>query len=709
MKNSIRTRLAITFVALAASLLFVVGAVLAWQSFITDQQRAVELQSELALRISTQVASYMQIQENILKELIQVRGLSDLDHNQQTTLLSELLTFTDAFDTLTLLSRNGLEQIVVSRTDIVDQMGDRSTTPEFTVPKAKNQIYYSPVQFSEKTGEPFLFISVPITDIRTGIVTNVLIAKVRFKPVWDLLASMPLGEESNAYIVDAKNRVIAHNNPSVVLRNTLFTAPNQDGPHIGASGNNVVLATYRVTFGDQTFTVVSETSTAEAYAGIIRTELTIALLFLVSVALASGLGWLAARQIVEPIEDLAATAERVTAGDLSQKASIKRLDEIGALGNAFNAMTSQLRDLIGALEQRVNERTSELAESTKQSEKRAAQLEAVAQVARSISTSQDLDALLPNITDVISQQFGFYHVGIFLLDEDREFAVLRAANSPGGQKMLARKHQLKVGEIGIVGFATGQGQARIALDTGTDAVYFDNPDLPDTRSEMALPLIINNKVIGALDVQSVEADAFSQEDVNTLSTLADQVSIAIQNSRLYEETQEALAQSQILLHQFTQAGWSEFTRKQRLTGIRRSNSKATLLKEPLAADKLNNDNNLNLPINLRGQKIGALKVSAPENREWTQDDIDIASAIIERAAIAMENARLLDNAQRRATRERVIGDISASISTFSDMEGILRTAVQQLGRRMGGAEVTLELGYEQNGSQEENEQRSTAQ
>ena len=708
MKNSIRTRLAITFVALAASLLFVVGAVLAWQSFITDQQRAVELQSELALRISTQVASYMQIQENILKELIQVRGLSDLDHNQQTTLLSELLTFTDAFDTLTLLSRNGLEQIVVSRTDIVNQMGDRSTTPEFTVPKAKSQIYYSPVQFSEKTGEPFLFISVPITDIRTGIVTNVLVAKVRFKPVWDLLASMPLGEESNAYIVDAKNRVIAHNNPSVVLRNTLFTAPNQDGPYVGASGNNVVLATNQITFGDQTFTIVSETSTAEAYAGIIRTELTIALLFLVSVALASGLGWLAARQIVEPIEDLAATAERVTAGDLSQKASIKRLDEIGALGNAFNAMTSQLRELIGALEQRVNERTSELAESTKQSEKRAAQLEAVAQVARSISTSQDLDALLPNITDVISQQFGFYHVGIFLLDEDRDFAVLRAANSPGGQKMLARKHQLKVGEIGIVGFATGQSQARIALDTGTDAVYFDNPDLPDTRSEMALPLIINNKVIGALDVQSVEADAFLQEDVNTLSTLADQVSIAIQNSRLYEETQEALAQSQILLHQFTQAGWSEFTRKQRLTGIRRSKSKATLLKEPLAADKLNDDNNLNLPINLRGQKIGALKVSAPEKREWTQDDIDIASAIIERAAIAMENARLLDNAQRRATRERVIGDISASISTFSDMEGILRTAVQQLGRRMGGAEVTLELGYEQNGSQEENEQRSTA-
>jgi len=517
MQNSIRTRLAITFVALAASLLFVVGAVLAWQSFITDQQRAVVLQSELALRISTQVVSYMQIQESTLKELIQVRGLSELDRDQQTSLLSELLSFTDAFDSLTLLSRNGLEQIVVSRTNIVDQLNDRSTAPEFTVPKANSQIYYSPVQFAEKTGEPFLLISVPITDIRAGTVINVLVANVRFKPVWDLLASMPLGEESNAYIVDAKNRVIAHNNPSVVLRNTLFTVPKQGGTHIGASGNNVVLAAEQITLGDQIFTIVAETSTSEAFAGIIRTELTIALLLLVSVALASGLGWLAARQIVEPIEDLASTAERVTAGDLSQKTSIKRLDEIGALGNAFNTMTSQLRDLIDSLEQRVAERTAELEESATQIQNRASQLEAIADVASSVASLQDVNELLPYITKTISGRFGFYHAGIFLLSEDKRYAVLRAANSEGGQKMLARKHQLRVGQEGIVGFAVEQKRARIALDVGDDAVYFNNPDMPTTRSEIALPLIIGGEIIGVLDVQSEEPNAFSNENVEVLN------------------------------------------------------------------------------------------------------------------------------------------------------------------------------------------------
>ena len=189
------------------------------------------------------------------------------------------------------------------------------------------------------------------------------------------------------------------------------------------------------------------------------------------------------------------------------------------------------------------------------------------------------------------------------------------------------------------------------------------------------------------------SNAFSQQDISTLSTLADQVSIAIQNARLYEETQKALTQSQSLLQQFTQKGWSHFTHTQKLTGIRRSKAKATLLEEPLTADDdLSGNNTLDLPINLRGQKIGALKVKTPDERQWTQDEIDIATSIIERAAIAMENARLLEDAQRRATRERVIGDISSSISTFSDMEGILRTAVQQLGRRMGGADVTLELG-----------------
>jgi GAF domain-containing protein/HAMP domain-containing protein len=431
-------------------------------------------------------------------------------------------------------------------------------------------------------------------------------------------------------------------------------------------------------------TLVAEENISTRNFGFILLVIVVAAAALVSLGLS--------QVITNPLQQLTTTAQQVSAGDLTAQAPQSSVAEVYTLADAFNTMTTRLKELLSELEERVAERTVDLETANKQIQHRASQFEAIAQVARNISTSQDLETLLPRITNVISEHFGFYHVGIFLLDDEKEYAVLRAANSPGGKKMLKRAHQLKVGETGIVGYVTSQGRPRIALDTGADAVYFDNPDLPDTRSEMALPLAAGYDVIGALDVQSLEPNAFSPEDVSTLSTLADQVSIAIQNARLYEETRHALAQSQALYQQFTHSGWKHFKQSKQLAGIRRNKATATILREPLDLNEFNEDNNLNMPITLRGQKIGSLKVRANDNQRWTQDEVDIATAIIERAAIAMENARLLDDAQRRANREQIIGEISATVSSSNDMEEILRSAVLELGRKMGGAEVILELG-----------------
>ena len=682
MQNSIRTRLAITFVALAASLLLVVGAVLAWQSYITDLQRALTLQSEFALHISAQVVSYMHLQESTLNEIVRVQGLTNLNLNQQTKLLSELLTFTDAFDSLSLLNSEGQEQIVTSRVEVVGQLGSRASSAEFTIPKFTGKPYYSSVRFSEETGEPFFFISIPILDARTGEVVNVLLANVRFKPIWDLLANISLEEGSNAYIVDSQDRIIAHNNPSVVLRNTLFTVPGQRGIYQGVEGSNVVLATNKITLGQQEFTIVAETPTSKAFTGIIRTEAIIAILLLLAVTLAGGLGWLAARQIVGPIEALASTAERVTAGDLSQKAQIHRLDEIGKLAIAFNKMTEQLQAVLTNLEQRVEERTQEL-------QNRSEQLKAIADLARSIATIQETNQLLPEITRQVSERFGFYHVGIFLLNENKQYAVLQAANSEGGQTMLARGHRLGVGQQGIVGYVTSRGQARVALDVGEEAVYFNNPDLPDTHSEVALPLKLGQEIVGALDIQSVERNAFSQEDVNTFSILADQISVAIQKSQSLDQAQSALETADRATRQLTGQAWETFTRTMSVKGFFFGGGKLKPLKE---ARKAPEKDTLRVPIQVRGQEIANLVLEASEpDYLWQKDELAMIQAAAERAALALENARLLEDAQRRASREQTIGEIADSLSRASEVETILQVAAEELGRRLSTSGVTVGL------------------
>jgi GAF domain-containing protein len=364
----------------------------------------------------------------------------------------------------------------------------------------------------------------------------------------------------------------------------------------------------------------------------------------------------------------------------------------------LSVSNQELNELRTNLQRQVEARTSEL-------QKRASQLEAVSSVARTIASVQELDSLLPAITKLVSQQFGFYHVGIFLLDPQRQNAVLRAANSQGGLRMLSRQHSLPEDEHSIVGYATVRGQPRIALDVGADSVYFNNPDLPDTRSEMAIPLRMAGEVIGALDVQSTETNAFSQEDISVLTTLADQIAIAIENARLFGETKRALTESKVMFEQYTQQEWSSFARQAKARGFvfdgkyvvaldnnaRREQIKAVIQTGSLSREKTSAT--VAVPIKLRGQTIGVLDVRAKNGqRLWKADEIALLEAAAERAALALENARLIESAQRRAARERAIGDISTKIGAVSNLESILQTAVEELGRKIGGAaEVTLEI------------------
>jgi len=380
-------------------------------------------------------------------------------------------------------------------------------------------------------------------------------------------------------------------------------------------------------------------------------------------------------------------------------------DLIIQTNSELNQRERELQEERATLEERVSQRTADLEQANEYNQNRARQFEGIAAVSRMINQTQNLQDVLPQITQVISEQFGYYHVGVFLLDPQEEYAVLSAANSEGGQRMLDRNHKLRVGQVGIVGYVTGSGKPRIALDTGEDAIYFNNPDLPATRSEMALPLRqTDGKIIGALDIQSVQPEAFSRENIEILTALADQVAVSISNARQYEETQKNLIESEILYRRDLQAGWKKFTRAQKITGVQRARLTSKIYTEPLDLPgmedvfqtgspylKQGKEAQMTIPVKLRGETIGMLHVKMEQERKWSDDDIDILTAIVERAALAIESARLLAESRKAAEKERLVGEISARVSSFTNRDNILQAAVVEIGRALPGAEVILQL------------------
>lgn len=169
------------------------------------------------------------------------------------------------------------------------------------------------------------------------------------------------------------------------------------------------------------------------------------------------------------------------------------------------------------------------------------QLFTAAEVAKSIITLLDPQTLIQYTVNLICERFDFYYVGLFLLDESGDYAVLQAGSGEAGRQMLAAGHKLAVGGHSMIGWSVAHAQPRIALDVGEEAVRFDNPFLPETRSEMALPLVAHGQVFGALTVQSTREAAFSAEDIAILQAMVDQLAVAIQNAHLFAAAQQEIA------------------------------------------------------------------------------------------------------------------------------------------------------------------------
>lgn len=357
----------------------------------------------------------------------------------------------------------------------------------------------------------------------------------------------------------------------------------------------------------------------------------------------------------------------------------RRQEKAMALYEQLRQRENELIQDRANLEQRVEERTAILAKKTEQ-------LRAASYVARQTSNAQDLGSLLNNIVNLITTQFGYYHTGLFFINEADDEAILHAASSEGGKRMVARGHSLKVGTQGIVGHAAAQKKPRIALDVGTDAVFFNNPDLPMTRSEMALPLMIRNKVIGVLDIQSDQPQAFNQDDVEVFQTLADQAAIAIENARLLEESQAAIRQLEATTALRTQEAWSQKVEHGRYT--------FTYTPLGLRAGKpsMDDENTLKVPILLRGQKIGLISLARKDDTNWGEIDKNLINEVANQTGLAVDNIRLLEEATQRVKQEQTVGELAARFGQSIDIDNLLQTAARELGQIPDVAEVSVFVG-----------------
>lgn len=703
----LRTRLtALTMAITLPLLIFLANSVISEARLLLEDLELQRL-SDQGQALTTSTSLWLTGNATALQNMAMQPGIRSMDAEQQRPILQ---SFAATYPYMYLVSTTDHQGSNIARNDDnpLTSYNDRAW---FWGAMGGNEISYQ-LLIGRTSGRPALVVSTPIRD-DLGKIVGVAMFASELTEISDLVVSTRIGETGYAYLVNETNNLVAHPQIDELMleedpQATPLVSFSEDPPvqalrqgraapfrFVDADGNAQV-AYYNLL--ENNWGLVVQRQSSELLRASQTLQRTAWGIIGIGSLILLGLVWATMVQSFRPVTTLTDTVQSITAGNLDQVAPVESGDEIGTLARAFNVMTSQLRDLIGGLERRVAERTLDL-------EHRSAQLEAAAEVGRAAATIRDLDELLPLVTNLIAERFGFYHVGVFLLDERKEYAVLRAANSDGGKRMLARGHRLQVGQQGIVGYVTSQRAPRIALNVGQDATFFNNPDLPDTQSEMALPLQVGTELLGALDVQSTESGAFSEQDVRTLQVLADQVAIAINQAGLLQQTAQLLESERRLYGEISRRAWVEQMRGMVHKGVKRTQDGIIPLNEVpgeqarslLEAGKPIVDAEdaalLYVPVRVRSQVIGILRARrGAEAGKWGAEEIRMVETLAEQLSLSLESARSYQETEMTAQRERLLGEIGARIRQTLDLETILRAASQEVRQALDLQKVVVRLG-----------------
>jgi len=355
---------------------------------------------------------------------------------------------------------------------------------------------------------------------------------------------------------------------------------------------------------------------------------------------------------------------------------------LGFLINSLDASLKKQTELTDELdhdriwlEQIIKKRTQDI-------ENKLVQIRTTAEISRSISSVLDPQSLLQQVVDLVCERFNLYYAGVFLIDLSGTNAVLKAGSGEAGQKMLRAGHRLTVGGSSMIGWAMSNRTARIALDVGKEPVRFNNPYLPKTRSELALPIVSRNKVLGAITIQSIEQNAFDEDSVLILQGIADSLAIALENANLYQQSQQDLEEIRVLNRTYIKKSWQDMLGYDRNLEYTYENGNQVESQIPLTK--------MEIPITLRDQTIGKVEFES-EMPELSADDIKLIDEIANQTALALENARLVEETQRRAAQDEKINELSTNLSRAFTIDDILKTALKELSLLPAVTEVSVSL------------------
>lgn len=400
-------------------------------------------------------------------------------------------------------------------------------------------VYISQPEYDEAGGTYGLIVAMPIFGHDSADIVGVLRATLSLDLFAETLAGGQFGQtgRTEIYLPDGQTLELGDAGQLVLEPGELTLAELTQSParYLSVAEKDVSVLAGRARLGeaagdagldsaiirDLGWYVVSQQSRAEALRTVDSTARLTLLVMLAVLVAAGGVAWVVAQLLAGPIIRLTAVAAQVAGGDLKVQAPVEADDEIGALATTFNVMTTQLRETLEGLEARVADRTRALA--------------ATAEVSRRLSTILDRDQLVREVVTQVQSAFNYYHVHIYLYDERHEYLVMAGGTGEAGRTMLARGHKLLHGR-GLVGRAAATGAPVLVPDTAQDPGWLANPLLPDTRSEVAVPIASGEQVLGVLDVQQATAAGLGAEDVELLQAVANQVAVALRNIAALEAT-----------------------------------------------------------------------------------------------------------------------------------------------------------------------------